>query len=299
MGQVIRCAQHLFGEAQFRTRRWRIRNAKGAQDTAQHILVAGLVQRNPDVMAANLPEVQPFQPPGGEDPGLAHPNLHRNGVEKRLWRQGRTGIAQGFGQTDGQAVNPFRNRAQADGAVENGVETGHDRQQSLRRADIRGGLFAPDMLLAGLQRQTISLVAPDIDGDAHDPPRHIALVLVLAGEERRMRAAIAHRHAEPLRGADGDVSPHGAGLLQHRQRQKIGCHHRHSLGRVQGGDLAGQVTHMAPSAGILEDRAKDSLGLQILGRADDHLNPQRHSPGLDHANGLRMAVFIHEKRARL
>ena len=170
-------------------------------------------------------------------------------------------------------MNPLRNRAQANGTVENGVETGHDGQQSLRRADVRRGLFAPDMLLAGLQRQTISLVATDIDGDAHDPPRHIALVLVLAGEERGVRAAIAHRHAEPLRGADGDVSPHGAGLLEHGQRQKIGCHHGHGLGGMQGGDLAGQVTHMAPSAGILKNRTKDSLGLQIAGRADDHLNP--------------------------
>ena len=67
---------------------------------------------------------------------------------------------------------------------------------------------------------------------------------------------------------------------------------------MQGGDLAGQVTHMAPSAGILEDCTKDSLVLQILGRAYDHLYPQRQGAGLDHANGLRMAVFIDEKRAR-
>ena len=230
---------------------------------------------------------------------MAHTDLHRDGVKERLGRQGRTGIAQGLRQTDGQAVNPLGNRAQANGTVENGVEAGHDGQQSLSRADVRRGLFAPDMLLAGLQRQTVGLVAPQIDGHAHDPPRHIALVLILAGEERGVRTAIPHRHAEALRGADGNVSAHRAGFLEHRQRQKICCHHGHSLGRVQGGDLAGQVTHMAPSAGILEDRTEDSLGLQIFGRTHDHLNPQRQSPGLDHANGLRMAVFIHEERASL
>ena len=41
-------------------------------------------------------------------------------------------------------------------------------------------------------------------------------------EERRVRPAVAERHAEALRVADDDVGAHLAGRREQRQRQQVG-----------------------------------------------------------------------------
>src|SRR6056297_1599229 len=67
------------------------------------------------------------------------------------------------------------------------------------------------MLLAGLQAEAIGTVAVTVHAHPHDPPRQSALIGILGGHIGRMRAAITHRHAEPLRRAHGDVGAHGPG----------------------------------------------------------------------------------------
>ena len=120
-----------------------------------------------------------------------------------------------------------------DGAVEHGVERGHHRQQRLRGAHVGGGLLAADVLLAGLEGEPVGAGARRVDGDADEPPGHGALEVVSAGHERGVRAAEAHRHAEPLRRPDGDVGAHGAGFLQHAERQQVRGHDGHRARGVQ------------------------------------------------------------------
>ena len=110
-----------------------------------------------------------------------------------------------------------------------------------------------------------------------------------------MRAAIAHRHAKPLRRAHGDIRAHRARLFEQAQRQKIGRDHGHGFRGMERLAFGGEVADMAIGARILEDRAEDLLGLQRLGRADDHLDAERLGAGLDHADGLRVAVLVDEE----
>ena len=61
-----------------------------------------------------------------------------------------------------------------------------------------------------------------VDRHADDAARHLADVGVARGEERRVRAAVAERHAEALRAADDDVGAHLAGRRDERAGQQIG-----------------------------------------------------------------------------
>src|ERR1700730_10723076 len=51
-----------------------------------------------------------------------------------------------------------------------------ERAQRMIGADVRSGLFAPDMLLARSQGQAKGAVAVAIAGLAHQPPRHLAQI---------------------------------------------------------------------------------------------------------------------------
>ena len=125
-------------------------------------------------------------------------------------------------QDSGQAVHARGDRRKALRPVIDGVHAGDHREQHLRGADVRRRLFAADVLLARLQRQSVRRVAVGVDADADQPSRKTALEFVARGEERGVRAAEAHRHAEALARADDDVGAPFAGWRQHRQREQVG-----------------------------------------------------------------------------
>jgi len=54
-------------------------------------------------------------------------------------------------ENDGEEMNTFRDFAQPFRAVIAGVHRGHVGEQSLCSADVAGGFFAADVLLAGLK----------------------------------------------------------------------------------------------------------------------------------------------------
>ena len=66
-------------------------------------------------------------------------------------------------------------------------------------AEAEQGCAPANVLLAGLQREAVRLAAIHVAGLADHPARDGTLVLVLAREEGRMRAAVAERHTETLR----------------------------------------------------------------------------------------------------
>ena len=94
--------------------------------------------------------------------------------------------------------------------VIHGVEARHVGEERLRRADVARRLLAPDVLLARLQRHAQRRPAGGVARHADDAAGHRALVLVAAGHESGVRAAVAERHAVALRRADGDVGAIGA-----------------------------------------------------------------------------------------
>ena len=79
------------------------------------------------------------------------------------------------------------------------VDRGGDRHQGLVRADVRRGLLAADVLLAGLQRQDVADVAVDVERLADDPPGHPPDVLPCA--RRRSRRGTGRRSSGGCRAA--------------------------------------------------------------------------------------------------
>ena len=166
--------------------------------------------------------------------------------------QAQPGPERGVGQHAGLQGDAAGDAAQALRPVPDGVEAGDDRQQHLCGADVGGGLFAADMLLAGLQRQAHRGLAGGIQRHADQAAGHGALERVPGGEEPGMRAAETHRHAEALRRTDDDVGAHLAGRRQQRQRQRVGGDDGQRAGLMGGGDFLRQV---AQGAGACRDTA--------------------------------------------
>ncbi len=179
--------------------------------------------------------------------------------------------------------------------MEHRIERRHDRQQRLRGADVRRRLLAADVLLARLERQPVGLVAARVDRHADDPPGHRALEGVAAGHVGGVRPAKAHGHPEPLGRPHGDIGPHRTRFLQQRQSQRIGDHDPQRVRPVKGGDLIGEVAHMAVGAGILEHAGEDRRRVEIRDRVShDHLDPQRLGPRPHHRDVLGVAVLVDE-----
>ena len=86
------------------------------------------------------------------------------------------------------------------------------------------------MLLAGLHRHAQRRVTGRVFGDADNAPRHGAFKFIFRGKEGGMRAAVAHRHAETLRGAENNI-----GTLLARRGQ---VHQRHQVGGNADHDFA-------------------------------------------------------------
>ena len=86
-------------------------------------------------------------------------------------------------------------------------------------------------------------VAVRVDRHADDAARRLPHVLLARREERRVRAAVAERHAEALRVADDDVGAHLAGRREQRQAQQIGADRDQHAGRVRARDEVAQIVH--------------------------------------------------------
>src|SRR6266487_3150612 len=129
--------------------------------------------------------------------------------------------------------------AQTARAMIDRIHRGDDGEENLRRADVARGFVPPDVLLARLQRKTISGAAFGIVRNAHESAGQMAFVLVARGEVCRVRAAKSQRHAETLRAADRD----------NNERTGVMC----SLDEVS------VITNRAIRRGILNERAENGV----------------------------------------
>src|ERR1035438_5525551 len=84
-------------------------------------------------------------------------------------------------------------------AIDSKEDRSHQRHQSLVGTDFRGGFLAPYMLLARREGQHESAVPVAVHGLTHQPPRHLAKILLLRRDNSAEWAAVAERHAERLR----------------------------------------------------------------------------------------------------
>jgi hypothetical protein len=224
--------------------------------------VDGFVEGDAEVIGIDHAQVDArFAGARSEVPG-AIGHVQRDGVEERRVDDVVAETRQSVHQDLQQAVHAPGDEREALGAVIHRVETGNHRQQHLRGADVAGGLLAADVLLARLQAMRSARLPLRINRYTDDAARHGALVIVARGEERRVRTAKAHGHAEALRAADGDVRTQFTRRLEQRQRQKIGRHDgdqrpRHAAPRSPWRNRA-----LRRRAGIGQQRAETLAGLR-------------------------------------
>ena len=197
-----------------------------------------------------------------------------------------------------QARHALGDALQALGAVIDGVHAGDDRRQHLRGADVAGGFFAANVLLARLQRQPVRGLPVHVHAHAHKAPGQRALERVLARHVGGVRAAGAHGHAQALRVAHHDVGAHLAGRLEQREGQQVGGKDR---GRALGLDLLDLIAPVhqpAAAGGVLDERGEVIVlrdrRVPLGGRVGPlERQAQRLGARLHHLQGLRVRIAEH------
>ena len=116
-----------------------------------------------------------------------------------------------------------------------------------------------------------------VDRHADDPPGHLAHEGVARGEERRVRPAVAERHAESLRVAEHDVGAHLAGRREQRQRQQVGADRDEHARVVRPRDERRQIAQLAALVRILQQHAEDAAASNAIcvHRPDLQLDAER------------------------
>src|SRR3954464_334322 len=102
-------------------------------------------------------------------------------------------------------MDPLRDLFEAFWPMITCVHGRHVRQQCLGCADVAGGFFPSNVLLARLQCQSEGRPATSIFGDADDSSRHLALESFARCKVGRVRSAITQRDTKSLCAANGDI----------------------------------------------------------------------------------------------
>ena len=216
---------------------------------------------------------------------------HHHGVEEGRFADRMPAATQGFGQGQGRGVDPAGDGAQAFWSVVDRIHTRHDGEQHLRRADIAGGLFAADVLFAGLQRHAEGFFATGIARNADDAAGHQPFVFIAGGQERGMRAAETHGHPETLRAADGDVGTQLTWRPQVGERQEVGGDDRHHAGFPRLRHQRAVILQRTIGGGVLQQDA-ENVAAQVEGRRifDAQGKAITERARFEHGERLRMAI---------
>ena len=162
--------------------------------------------------------------------------------------------------------------AQAFWAVINGEHRGHDSEQDLGGADVAGGFFPADVLLACLQRETIGGAAVGVMGHADQATGQAALEGVLHRHESRVRSTKAERNAEALAVADADVRAEFAWGLQQGEGKEVGGDDEQSSGLMGLVGDGGEVGDGAEGVRVGRDDG-GGVGWDFFGEIlNDHLD---------------------------
>ncbi len=242
--------------------------------------------------------------PGGQrmfdDLLLLRSGIDREAVEVTGCARHKTQLRQTGGQRRCAPVDAFADRAQPFRAMVDRVHRRDHRQQDLRGADVRGRLFAADVLLARLQREAVGGLAAAVDRYADQPARHRALEIVAHRHVGGVRAAVTHRYAEALGRADRHVGAEFARRCQQSQRQWIGGDDGDGTGRFDRLDRGAEVADRAEAAWILEQYTEYQRRIEVaLGVANDDGPAQRLGARAQQRDRLRMTIGIDKEGVEL
>ena len=102
-------------------------------------------------------------------------------------------------------MNALRDGAQPARAMVNRVHRRDDGKENLRRTDVTRRFVAPDVLLARLQRESVSGPTFGIMRNPDQSTGHVAFVLIARGKIGRVRSTETEWDSEPLRISNGDI----------------------------------------------------------------------------------------------
>ena len=256
----------------------------------------GLIERDGDALPVQPAQVEPSVQRTAHD-AIRIRRIERHRVKERSMPQRPRHRACHQPRLQ---IDPARNPFQARRPVPDRIHPSHHRQQHLGGADVARRFLTPDVLLARLQRQAERRPASGVHTHAHQPPRHLPLVLVQGGEEPGMRTAEAHRHAEALGRAHDHIRAHLAGWREQHEAQQVRTDDHQRPRLVRGADLATQVPHLASCAGVLQhDGERGSDRRRIAGRHIHQRDAGRCRAGGQHRAGLGMHVGTDRQRVGL
>ncbi len=188
---------------------------KHAHDGLHVVRVGRFVQSDVDRAIGAIAKIQPCGESGRPDAVAVRP-FEMERVEERLVELTDAELSELALEQPRVRVHAPCDRGDPLGAVVDGIEAGDVREERLRRADVRRGLLAADVLLARLQRHAVRAVAVRVHRHADDPAGRLPHVLVERGEKRRVGTAVSHGHPEPLRVPQHDIGPQLAGRRHER-----------------------------------------------------------------------------------
>ena len=279
-------------------------HAEGVEDRVHRCGRGRLVEAERDAVGVDAPDVDAPVGEGGRD--LVRTTRHddRERVEERRRLDVEAAVDQGAAQGGGEGAHARRDGHESGRTVPHGIHARHDGEEHLRRADVGGRLLAADVLLARLQGQPVGLVALGVDGDADEAAGDLALETAVDGHVAGVRTPEAHRDAEALRAADGDVgAPLSRGAGQ-GEREQVGTGRDEALGLVDGRRQGRPVDDLAGRVGVLHQCPDDSLAVGGggqgvgVGHAAQVGDEQGQSEGLGarahHGDGLREESLVDE-----
>ncbi len=272
--------------------------AERADDCVHLLDRRGLVERDADVRVVDRADVESGRERIGER-GIGGGNGDRERVEPRVVADLEAAGSQPRRCDRREPLDAFGDAGQAISTVPGGVEAGDVGQQHLRRADVGGGLLAPDVLLSGLQRKSQRRSPLGVDAHPDDASRHRARGAFVGGEEPGMRTAESHRHAESLSRADGDVGAELSRRNGQQTRQGVGGDDGDPTEFVDLGDGVGPVEHAPGRRGKAEQRAEQSVARpDVVDIADDEVDADRLGASTQDGDRLRVGVVVHDEAVR-
>ncbi|EHK82903.1 putative metal-dependent RNase [Rhodococcus pyridinivorans AK37] len=276
-------------------------DAEGAQDRVDVRRGGGLVARDRHVIVVDPVQVDAGLEGGGEH-GVDTPrDAHEDGVEELIVDNLDATGAQTVGEAAGVPGDAAGDAGEAFGAVVRGVHGREHGEEHLGGADVAGGLLTADVLLTGLQREAVGRVAVRVHRDTDEASGQGAGVGATDGEVAGVRPAEAHRHTEPLGGAEARVGTLLPGRGDQGHGQQVGADSDERAAAVGRRDDRSGVDDAARSAGHLEDHAEElALGKSVGSEVDgDDLDTERFGAGRQHRGGLREQVDVDDQARAL
>ncbi len=281
-------------------------DAEGGEQPRERGRRGGLVHRDAEAAVGVAAEVDAGGGGSVEGVRVRRPERHR--VEEAPFLGQRAllrnaVLAQGGRESGRQAADPTGDRPEPVRSVPHGVEASDVREQRLGRADVARRPVALDVLLARLDRHPQRRVAAGVAGDTDDPARHFSGQLFLGREVGRVRAAVAHRHAEALGRANRDVGPQRTRRIEQHERERVGGGDEQAAVFVGASgellDLRGGAD-AAVRVGVLDQDARDIAGGECVGGvrgrvAGDEVDAEAAGAGPQHRERLRVAGGVGEE----